>query len=68
MNECYIDVMLYIYLYSDVGEVKLVEYDANPSGLIRSFVERFPSAEEVDEHLHQLWDKDRRHFDVPIQS
>lgn len=42
-------------------DVSLTEYEATAEGVIKSFVDRFPS-HEVEDSLQQLWDKDSIHF------
>ncbi|XP_071490506.1 dipeptidyl peptidase 3-like [Diadema antillarum] len=43
------------------GEVVLTEYDQSATGVVQSFVERFPD-EEVERAIRALWEKDRAHF------
>ncbi|XP_012939404.1 dipeptidyl peptidase 3 [Aplysia californica] len=46
------------HTYIEDGEVKLKSYECSASGLIESFVDRFPSA-DIDRVLLGLWEKDR---------
>uniref|UniRef100_A0A2C9KUM4 dipeptidyl-peptidase III n=1 Tax=Biomphalaria glabrata TaxID=6526 RepID=A0A2C9KUM4_BIOGL len=46
------------HTYIEDGVVKLQSYEPSPSGLIQSFVDRFPS-EDLDQVVSQLWEKEK---------
>ena len=43
------------------GDVELLEYEASPSGIIKSFQDRFPS-ESTLQVLQDLWNKEQPYF------
>ena len=47
--------------YISGDDVELREYDSTSSGLIKSFVDRFPTG-DFFKTLQDLWDKDKKHF------
>ena len=54
------NVSSYICLLTD-GDVELLEYEASPSGIIKSFQDRFPS-ESTLQVLQDLWNKEQPYF------
>ena len=52
--------ILLLYFVSD-DDVGLIEYENTAPGLIKSFVERFPTGELL-KSLQDIWDKDKKHF------
>lgn len=50
-----------IILENNTINVVLKNYEASFSGLIQSWIERFPT-DNVSELLIQLWEKDKNHF------
>lgn len=50
-----------IILENNTINVILKNYEASFSGLIQSWIERFPTA-DVSELLIQLWEKDKNYF------
>lgn len=43
------------------GEVKLKSYDCSATGLIQSFVDRFPSS-DIDQMILELWEKEKGRY------
>ena len=52
---------MYHFYFFPGEDVKLIAYDSSADGLIKSFVERFPSV-DLDSKIAQLWDEDAPHF------
>ena len=53
--------IIYTLTYISGDDVELREYDSTSSGLIKSFVDRFPTG-DFFKTLQDLWDKDKKHF------
>lgn len=51
------------FLIASVGDkVGLKSYEATASGLIQSWVERFPAGADLDQKLTNLWQKEKPYF------
>lgn len=53
--------MFYILMLEIGEDVKLVDYEASPAGMITSWKDRIHGT-EVYEALEVLWQKDNQHF------
>lgn len=43
-------------------KLRLVEYEANPAGMVQSWADRFPDYDILDKELEQLDEKDKQHW------